>query len=400
MRSSPISRTRPTMLPPVSAQLSRRRAKRLPSLLGGLDAPSSAGPTAGSTGIRPEIVCTFTWRRLAGRVHEPVVEEPVLGVVETLPFERPRDQHELLEELDHHVQVDVVLLGELDRDHEHRERVVGHPRRAVGLLERDALREVRAVDRADVVEAEEAAAEDVVAVGVLAVEPPGEVDQQLLEDPLEELAVAAAVDAEDAQRGHHVHRRVDVVEVPLVRGQRAVRVLEPLAQQHEQLVLRERRDRGAPTGSQWNPRSQAANHGYSHGSGIASTSKESRWRQSLLRPCWRASGGGGSPGSPSSQRRTLYGYICLLQTSPAHAWRRIRICLGVGAVRRERARRTRRRRPRARRRSRRTRCPPSRRSASRRRRGLVEPQPQLGLAAGRHRHAVAEAPPSCRSRPG
>ena len=106
-------------------------------------------------------------RRLARREHEPVVEEAVLGVVEALPFERAGDQNELLEELDHHVQVDVVLLRELDRDHEHRERVVGHPGGAVGLLERDAFGEVGAVDRADVVEPEEAAAEDVVAVGVL-----------------------------------------------------------------------------------------------------------------------------------------------------------------------------------------------------------------------------------------
>ena len=48
----------------------------------------------------------------------------------------------------------------------------------------------RAVERADVVEAEEAAFEDVVAFGVLAVDPPREVDQQLLEDALEERAVA------------------------------------------------------------------------------------------------------------------------------------------------------------------------------------------------------------------
>ena len=41
---------------------------------------------------------------------------------------------------------------------------------------------------------------------------------------------------------------------------------------------------------QWKPRSQAANHGYSHGSGIASTSNASRCRQSLLRPCRRDAG--------------------------------------------------------------------------------------------------------------
>jgi hypothetical protein len=77
--------------------------------------------------------------------------------------------------------------------------------------------------------------------------------------------------------------------------------------------------------TQWKLRSHAANHGYSHGSGIASTSNESRWRQPWLRPCLRRSGGSGMPGSPSSQRRTLYGYICLLQTRPAHAWRRMRM---------------------------------------------------------------------------
>ena len=51
---------------------------------------------------------------------------------------------------------------------------------------------VDAIEDADVVEAEEAALEDVVALGVLAVDPPGEVEQQLLEDALEEDAVARA----------------------------------------------------------------------------------------------------------------------------------------------------------------------------------------------------------------
>ena len=49
-----------------------------------------------------------------------------------------------------------------------------------------------AVEHADVVEAEEAALEDVAALGVLAVDPPGEVEQQLVEDALEEREVAAS----------------------------------------------------------------------------------------------------------------------------------------------------------------------------------------------------------------
>ena len=50
----------------------------------------------------------------------------------------------------------------------------------------------RAVEDADVVEAEEAALEDVAPLGVLAVDPPGEVEQQLVEDALEEGAVGRA----------------------------------------------------------------------------------------------------------------------------------------------------------------------------------------------------------------
>ena len=56
--------------------------------------------------------------------------------------------------------------------------------------------------------------------------------------------------------------------------------------------------------TQWKARSQAANQGYSHGSGIEITSKLVMCHQAALRPCRRPGGGGGEPGSPSSQRRT------------------------------------------------------------------------------------------------
>jgi len=52
-------------------------------------------------------------------------------------------------------------------------------------------------------------------------------------------------------------------------------------------------------------KSQAANHGYSHVSGIDITSKASKLRQRAFRPCRRFSGGGGCPGSPSSHWATL-----------------------------------------------------------------------------------------------
>jgi len=58
-------------------------------------------------------------------------------------------------------------------------------------------------------------------------------------------------------------------------------------------------------GTQWNAMSHAANHGYSHLSGIDSTSPAAKWRQLWLRPFLRSSGGGVPALSPSSQRLTM-----------------------------------------------------------------------------------------------
>ena len=79
---------------------------------------------------------------------------------------------------------------------------------------------------------------------VLAVHPPREVHQQLLEHALEErhvahAAVALGLDAVQPQRRPRVHGRVHVVERPLVRGKLAARVHVPLARELHELVLRE-----------------------------------------------------------------------------------------------------------------------------------------------------------------
>ena len=123
----------------------------------------------------------------------------------------------------------------------HADRVEGHPAGGVGLLQGAAGRQVRAVDRADVVQAEESALEHVAAARVLPVDPPGEVDQQLVEQPAEEVHVAALIDREHLERGPRLHRRVDVAEVPFVGRERPVRVLEPFPAQQDELVLGEGR---------------------------------------------------------------------------------------------------------------------------------------------------------------
>ena len=129
-----------------------------------------------------------------------------------------------------------------------------------------------AVDDGDVVQPEEAALEDVVPLAVDLVDPPGEVDQQLVEAALEEVAVGLAradpVHVVDPPDRPGVDRRVEVGELPLVGRDLAVGVLELLEEQDPELLLGElagrpgrrrrsgtpgprRRTRGTPTCRAW-----------------------------------------------------------------------------------------------------------------------------------------------------
>ncbi len=188
---------------------------------------------------------------LAAREVQHVVEELVVLVPEgdALAAEvvhRVGDREEVLEELAGDVLVDRVLPRELHRDGHHVQREHRHPARPVALVEVAARGEGGApVEDADVVEPEEAALEDVVPLRVLPVHPPGEVEHQLVERPLEEGAVRvpvrALLDLVDAVRGPGVNRRVHVAERPLVGGDLPVRVLVPLAHQQIDLALGEGR---------------------------------------------------------------------------------------------------------------------------------------------------------------
>ena len=115
----------------------------------------------------------------------------------------------------------VVFHRELDSDLQHHRCEEGHPRGAVGLLQVAAgWQRAAAIEDADVIQAEEPSREYVVAIDILAVHPPGEIQRELLEAELEEGQVAApaellvvAVNSPDRPR---VNRRIDVGEVPFV----------------------------------------------------------------------------------------------------------------------------------------------------------------------------------------
>src|SRR5256885_8246474 len=88
----------------------------------------------------------------------------------------------MFEEFRGHVFVNRIGLCELERHGKHREAIKSHPGGSVRLLEESASwQRLRTIENADVIEPEKTAGEKIVAFGVFAVHPPGEIEQQLLE---------------------------------------------------------------------------------------------------------------------------------------------------------------------------------------------------------------------------
>ena len=128
-------------------------------------------------------------------------------------------------------------------------------------------------------------------VDVLAVDPPGEVDQQLLEHARQEQPVARParpVDLVYAPAGPGVDRRIDVAEARTRRP--AICPLGCMYHSRRNSMSCSLANSGSTwaKGIMWNARSQAAYQGYSHLSGMEITSRLKRCRQSVLRPCLRA----------------------------------------------------------------------------------------------------------------
>ena len=132
--------------------------------------------------------------------------------------------------------------GEFNREFGHVLAEQRHPGRAVRLLQAaPGGQRGAAVEDADVVEAEEAALEHVLAEAVLAVRPPGEVQQQLVEGRLEEIDIGLAAQgllgAMEEQGRPGMDRRVHVAEVPLVGGELAAGMqVHPLQHQFHLLL--------------------------------------------------------------------------------------------------------------------------------------------------------------------
>src|SRR5262249_44372060 len=151
----------------------------------------------------------------------------------------------MFKKLSGYILVDGIVQGEFQGDAHEVQAVHCHPACSVGLVDETTRGQwSAAIKNTDVIKAEEAALEDVAALRILAIHPPGEVEHQFVEDALQEGEIAAvaalfAVDLENAPGRPGVDRRIDVAERPFVSGKLAVRMHVPFAREQEELDLGE-----------------------------------------------------------------------------------------------------------------------------------------------------------------
>ena len=131
------------------------------------------------------------------------------------------DVNEVLKELASDIFVGGIFLGEFQCNSQHVQAVHPHPTGAVGLFQMPAGGKWGGtIKDSDVVEAEEAALEDVGAVRILAIDPPGEIQKELVKNSFEERAVGdapdAALDFVNAPGGPGMNGRIHVAESPFV----------------------------------------------------------------------------------------------------------------------------------------------------------------------------------------
>src|SRR5689334_4610991 len=153
-----------------------------------------------------------------------------------------RDVDEMLEEFAGHVLVSHVFFSEFQSDGQHVEAIHAHPTGAVGLFEMAARgKRGGTIENSDVVESEEAALENVRAIGILAIHPPGEIQKQLVKNLFEEGAVGDTTDAPldlvNAPSGPRMHGRIHVAESPFVGRQLSVGVHVPFAKKKNKLFF-------------------------------------------------------------------------------------------------------------------------------------------------------------------
>src|ERR1700739_1609646 len=117
--------------------------------------------------------------------------------------------------------VERIVISYPYRDLAHILALERHPCRSVRLLKMPSAREGRTpIKDPNVVQSQESAFKDVLAKTVFAIDPPCEIDDELMKDPLEKFAIAHTIFSllqimqKDGRPG--VHRWINIAEIPFV----------------------------------------------------------------------------------------------------------------------------------------------------------------------------------------
>src|SRR6266567_205544 len=185
-------------------------------------------------------------RRMQHVVEKLVLLVPKPDAFATKIVHRGSDAEKVLKEFRRYTLVNWIFTREFDRDPQHVEAKHSHPACAIALLKTAAVRErLVAIEHANVIKPQETALEDIVALGIFAVHPPGETDEQLMEDRLQKCAIAAAAlfsfDLINPPGSPPDHGRINIAKMPFVCGDLAIRMLVPLAHDEIELALRKLR---------------------------------------------------------------------------------------------------------------------------------------------------------------
>lgn len=171
-----------------------------------------------------------------------LVPQTMLGTVSTLEGHGICNEQEVLKELGSNVLVDESVLGKLKGNAQHVETEESHPSSSISLLQRSTSGErLGSVEETNVIQTKEASLEDVLTVEILSVDPPSEVEQQLLEDTLKEVNILSAIqlslNLESSKSRPSMDGGVDVTKVPLVGGDLTVGMHVPLTGEQIKLLL-------------------------------------------------------------------------------------------------------------------------------------------------------------------
>ena len=171
-----------------------------------------------------------------------VIVEPILIVPESCAAEAIhgiRDCDKVFKKLGSYVLICRIITREFQRNRQHCRAIKSHPCRAVCLLQITSCRQrLRAVKNTDIVQPQKPTGKQVPTIHILAIDPPCEIDQQLLKGTHQKAPVTLP-----SMAGHFVHTptrprmngRIDIRKCKLIRRHLPVRMHVPFTQHQQQL---------------------------------------------------------------------------------------------------------------------------------------------------------------------